>query len=86
MTPRVLFVSRERFRLPLDGAQQRKWAALARVVDHRVLAAAPDGRPTRDTRFHLVPPARPRVLDGALFYALLPFRIARQLRVCVGCP
>ena len=33
MTPRVLFVSRERFRLPLDGAQKRKWDALAAVVD-----------------------------------------------------
>ena len=44
MTPRVLFVSRERFRLPLNGAQKRKWDAVAQVVDHRVLAAAPDGR------------------------------------------
>ena len=33
MNPRVLFVSRERFRLPLDGAQERKWDAVARVVD-----------------------------------------------------
>jgi len=80
MTPRVLFVSRERFRLPLEGAQKRKWDAVARVVDHRVLAAAPEGRPTADERFHLVGPARPRLLDGALFYLLLPFRIARELR------
>ena len=29
MKPRVLFVSRERFRLPLDGAQKRKWDAVA---------------------------------------------------------
>jgi glycosyltransferase involved in cell wall biosynthesis len=78
--PRVLFVSRERFRLPLDGAQRRKWDALADVVDHRVLAAAAAGSPRRDDRFHLVPPARPRDLDGALFYALLPLRIARELR------
>jgi glycosyltransferase involved in cell wall biosynthesis len=80
MTPRVLFVSRERFRLPLDGAQKRKWDAVAQVVDHRVLAAAPDSRSTRDPRFHLVPPARPRALDGALFYVLLPWRIGRELR------
>jgi glycosyltransferase involved in cell wall biosynthesis len=80
MTPRVLFVSRERFRLPLDGAQKRKWDALAAVVDHRVLAAAPDSSPTADERFRLVGPARPRVLDGALFYLLLPWRIARELR------
>jgi glycosyltransferase involved in cell wall biosynthesis len=76
----VLFVSRERFRLPLDGAQKRKWDAVASVVEHRVLAAAPAGWPTRDEHFRLVGPARPRILDGALFYLLLPFRIARQLR------
>jgi glycosyltransferase involved in cell wall biosynthesis len=80
MKPRVLFVSRERFRLPLDGAQKRKWDAVAGVVDHRVLAAAPAGSPVGNDRFHLVPPARPRLLDGALFYLMLPFRIARELR------
>jgi len=80
MKPRVLFVSRERFRLPLDGAQRRKWDAVAEVVDHRVLAAAPEGGPTRDERFHLVGPATPRLLDGALYYLLLPWRIARELR------
>jgi glycosyltransferase involved in cell wall biosynthesis len=80
MTPRVLFVSRERFRLPLDGAQKRKWDAVAAVVDHRVLAAAPEGWPTADPCFRLIGPARPRVLDGALFYLLLPWRIARELR------
>jgi glycosyltransferase involved in cell wall biosynthesis len=71
-------VSRERFRLPLDGAQKRKWDAVAGVVDHRVLAAAPAGSPTGDERFHLVGPAR--ALDGVLFYLLLPFRIAGELR------
>lgn len=80
MTPRVLFVSRERFRLPLDGAQKRKWDAVGSVVDHRVLAAAPAGSPTHDERFELVPPVSPRVLDGALFYLLLPWRIRRALR------
>lgn len=80
MKPRVLFVSRERFRLPLDGAQKRKWDAVADVVEARVLAAAPAGWPTRDARFRLVAPARPRVLDGALHYLLLPVRIGRELR------
>lgn len=80
MKARVLFVSRERFRLPLDGAQKRKWDAVANVVEPRVLAAAPAGWPTRDKRFRLVGPARPRVLDGALHYLLLPVRIARELR------
>jgi glycosyltransferase involved in cell wall biosynthesis len=80
VTPRVLFVSRERFRLPLGGAQKRKWDAVAAVVDHRVLAAAPRGAPTGDERFRLIGPARPDALDGALFYLLLPWRIARELR------
>src|SRR5437763_1693496 len=78
MKPRVLFVSRERFRLPLDGAQKRKWDAVADVVDHRVLAAAPSGYPIGDEHFHLVGPAQ--ALDGPLFYTLLPWRIARELR------
>jgi glycosyltransferase involved in cell wall biosynthesis len=78
--PRVLFVSRERFRLPVEGAQARKWAAIADVVEHRVLAAAPAGAPKGDERFTLVGPATPRFADGALFYLLLPLRIARELR------
>jgi glycosyltransferase involved in cell wall biosynthesis len=78
MKPKVLFVSRERFRLPLDGAQKRKWDAVASVVEHRVLAAAAPGSPTRDEHFRLV--GRAPVLDGPLFYLLLPWRIARQLR------
>ncbi|MEN3341495.1 MAG: hypothetical protein V7644_899 [Actinomycetota bacterium] len=76
--PRVLFVSRERIRLPLEGAQRRKWDAIAAVVDHRVLAAAPGGAPGGDGHFRL---ARPRpVADGPLFYLLLPLRVARELR------
>jgi glycosyltransferase involved in cell wall biosynthesis len=80
VTPRVLFVSRERFRLPLDSAQKRKWDAVAEVADHRVVAAAAPGSPTHDEHFRLTGPACPRVLDGALYYALLPRRIARELR------
>jgi len=78
--PRVLFVSRERFCLPLDGAQKRKWDAVAEVVEPRVLAAASAGLPTRDGRFRLISPTWPRLLDGALYYLLLPARIARELR------
>jgi glycosyltransferase involved in cell wall biosynthesis len=75
---RVLFVSRERHRLPLEGAQKRKWDAVGEVLDYRVLAAAPNGLPTRDKRFRLFAPRRR--MDGALFYATLPWRIARELR------
>ena len=78
MRPRVLFVSRERFRLPLEGAQKRKWDAVSEVVEPRVLAAAAPGSQTRDERFRLV--GRAPLLDGPLFYLLLPWRIARQLR------
>jgi len=78
--PRVLFVSRERVRLPLDGAQKRKWDAVSEVVEPRVLAAAPAGLPTRDERFRLTAPARPRLLDGTSYYLRLPLRIARELR------
>ena len=78
MKPRVLFVSRERFRLPLAGAQKRKWDAVSSVVEHRVLAAAAPGSPTHDEHFRLV--GRAPALDGPLFYLLLPWRIARQLR------
>ena len=80
MKPRVLFVSRERVRLPLEGAQKRKWDAVAEVVDLRVLAAAPPGRPTRDARFELAGQTAPKALDGPLFYVLLPWRIVRELR------
>ena len=73
MKPRVLFVSRERFRLPLDGAQQRKWDAVGEVVDHRVLAAAPRRARRRATRASSSSARRaPRLLDGALYYLALP--------------
>jgi glycosyltransferase involved in cell wall biosynthesis len=76
---KVLFVSRERHRLPLDDVQRRKWDAIAAEVELRVLAAAAaPGSPTRDERFRLA--ARLPVLDGPAFYAALPFRVARELR------
>lgn len=74
MTPRVLFVSRSRHRLPLTGAQQRKWDAIGDLLDYRVLGA---GTGT-DPRFRLA--RQLPLLDGPLFYLALPFRIARELR------
>ncbi len=73
MTPRVLFVGRNHYRLPLDPSLARKWDALSERLDLRVLAS---GTGT-DPRFELV---APRPLDGPRFYAALPGRIARELR------
>jgi glycosyltransferase involved in cell wall biosynthesis len=78
MKPRVLFVSRERFRLPLDGTQRRKWDAIGEVLDYRILAAAQPGSPTRTEQMDLAAPAA--TLDGPLYYGRLPLRIARALR------
>jgi glycosyltransferase involved in cell wall biosynthesis len=78
MRPRVLFVGRTRYRLPLDETLRRKFDALAQVVDVRVLASAPTGAPTGDETFTLVPPRR--ALDGLAFHTLLPLRVAREIR------
>ncbi len=79
--PRVLFVSRERIRLPLAGAQERKWTAVQDVVEARVVAAAPAGAPTEGGPFRLAGPTHPALADGARYYLELPLRIARELRV-----
>ena len=76
---RVLFVSRERHRLPLDDVQRRKWDAIAAQVEPRIVAAAPAGYPTHDERFRLVLPLRPRALDGVAFYASLPPDLKKAL-------
>jgi len=70
MKPRVLFVSRTRYRLPLQPQVARKWDALATEFDLRVLATG-DGD---DGRFRL------RSARSPAFYLALPFRIARELR------
>jgi glycosyltransferase involved in cell wall biosynthesis len=78
--PRVLFVGRTRYRLPLSPSLARKFDALNRELDVRVLASAHAGSPTGDATFTLVPPFRPRALDGVSFWLALPVRIARLLR------
>lgn len=70
MRPRVLFVSRSRYRLPLDPQVARKWDALAEELDLRVLATG-DGA---DRRFHLLRAGSPA------FYLSLPLHVARELR------
>jgi glycosyltransferase involved in cell wall biosynthesis len=78
--PRVLFVGRTRYRLPLTPTVAQKFDALREVLDVHVLAAAASGSAPSDATFTLVPPQRPRALDGLLFWATLPFRTARLLR------
>jgi len=78
MKPRTLFVSRERFRLPLDDTQRRKWDAVGERLDYRIVAAAQPGSPTSRDRLALAAPAP--VLDGPRYYLSLPVRIAHELR------
>jgi glycosyltransferase involved in cell wall biosynthesis len=79
--PRVLMVSRTRYRLPLSVTLERKFAALDERLDVHVLAAAADRTSAGEHgMFTLVAPLRLRPLDGALYYLALPFRIARAAR------
>ena len=47
-------------------------------LDLRVLARALDGDDGHDPTFRLAPPIGPRGIDGAFFYATLPFRVTRE--------
>jgi glycosyltransferase involved in cell wall biosynthesis len=78
--PRVLFVGRTRYRLPLSPSLAQKFGTLAQELDLRVLASAASGSPTEDRVFTLVPPLRFRRLDGAVFWLALPWRTARMVR------
>jgi glycosyltransferase involved in cell wall biosynthesis len=76
--PRLLLVSRTRYELPLSPSLERKFAALRERFELRVLATAADGRARDDGTFRLVP--RLRLLDGPLFWSLLPLRLRRLAR------
>jgi glycosyltransferase involved in cell wall biosynthesis len=76
----VLFVGRTRYRLPLSPSLAQKFEALAGELDVRVLASAAPGTTAGDETFRLVPPLRPRLLDGLAFWLALPLRTARLLR------
>jgi glycosyltransferase involved in cell wall biosynthesis len=76
--PRVLFVARTRYELPLSPSLERKFAALRERFEVRVLATSADGLARDDGTFRLV--SRLPSLDGPLFYALLPFRVRRLAR------
>jgi glycosyltransferase involved in cell wall biosynthesis len=73
MRPRVLFVSR-RVELPLAPSLARKWDAIGKELDFRVLAG---GNGTNGS-FHLT--RELPALDGPAFFAALPLRITRELR------
>lgn len=79
MKKRLLMVGRSRYSLPLSPSLEQKFDALSAKLDVRVLASS-GGASGTDLRFTLVRPIRPRALDGLAFYALLPFRVARELR------
>ena len=78
MKRRLLMVGRTRYDLPLSETLARKFAALDAELDVLVLATARRVS-AADSRFRLYPPLPLGPLEGAAFYALLPFRVAREL-------
>jgi glycosyltransferase involved in cell wall biosynthesis len=77
---RLLLVGRSRYALPLSPSLAQKFDALSQELDVHVLGTSAGGERDGDPRFRLVLPVRPRALDGLSFYALLPLRVARELR------
>ncbi len=73
--PRVLFVARDRYDLPLTASRARKFEALGQVLDFRVVAS---GGGEGDERFRLEPVRR--AFDGPLFWSTLARRVAREVR------
>jgi glycosyltransferase involved in cell wall biosynthesis len=76
--PRLLMVARTRYRQPRPESTERKFAALEERFELRVLATSADGVASDDGVFRLV--GRLPVLDGPLFYLLLPSRVRRLVR------
>jgi glycosyltransferase involved in cell wall biosynthesis len=76
---RLLLVGRNRYALPLMPSLEQKFSALESELDIRVLGSRRSSE-GEDPRFHLFPPVGPGPLEGPLFYALLPIRVARELR------
>ena len=77
--PRLLMVGRNRYRLPLDTGTRRKFDALERELDVRVLGSAANGS-SAHPGFELFRPFAVHALDGAMYHLTLPFRVARELR------
>jgi glycosyltransferase involved in cell wall biosynthesis len=79
--PRVLFVGRTRYTLPLPDWLAKKFDALERQLDFRVLASArAPGQALEGGRFRLLRPLPPRFLDGVSFYLRCPFAVRRQIK------
>jgi glycosyltransferase involved in cell wall biosynthesis len=73
---RVLFVARNRYRVPLSPSLRLKWDALARVFAVRVVASSLDASRGDDTfRLRAHTP-----LDGPRFWLSLPGRVRREAR------
>ena len=79
MKRKLLLVGRTRYSLPLSPSLERKFEALGEELEIGVLGSAGRLNGT-DSRFSLPARVRPRIADGPAFYALLPFRVARELR------
>src|SRR5438067_13793727 len=71
--PRVLFISR-RIQTPLPEGERRRWNAVRELMDFRVIASGSDA----DHEFRLA--REPALLAGPAYYAMLPVRIARDVR------
>jgi glycosyltransferase involved in cell wall biosynthesis len=78
--PRVLFVGRGRYRLPLPDWLSPKWDAVGELLDFRLLGAASADSNGSDPRFRLERPFPVSALDGLVFYLRLPARVRREIR------
>ena len=80
MRRRLLMVGRTRYRLPLERGLEKKFEALGRHFDMRVVASGRDREARGDATFSLQRPWGVRAIDGPRFYATLPVRVAREIR------
>jgi glycosyltransferase involved in cell wall biosynthesis len=78
--PRVLFVGRGRYRLPLPDWLSPKWDAVEKLLHFRLIGAASADSDGSDPRFRLDPPFPVRALDGIVFYLRLPVRVRSEIR------
>jgi glycosyltransferase involved in cell wall biosynthesis len=69
-----------RYVLPLPAWLAKKWDAVERELDYRIVGAAAAESERSSERFRLARPFKPRVLDGLMFYLRLPLRVRREIR------